>query len=62
MSLETRHTEKKLLFSLYQVKKNKLSLDHVIAHLTAQMEPEDVKLVKQTIHELEDGKIGGDTL
>ena len=53
MALELRHTEKKLLFMLLQLEKNRITIDKVIAQLTAQMEPEDVKLAKQALSELE---------
>jgi len=55
MALETRHTEKSLLYALLQMKQGLVSQDYVIAQLVAQMEPEDVKLVKQSLNELKEG-------
>ncbi len=52
MSIETRHTEKNILFKLLQIKDIK-ELKHVIANLMATMEPEDVELVKKQLMELE---------
>jgi|GEM_PF-1658150 len=54
MSLETRHTEKNMLFLLRQVERNQLPIANAIAQLTATMEPEDVKLVEQALNELDD--------
>ena len=59
MALETRHTEKSLLFMLLELQKSSKELENskklkkVIAHLKATMEPEDVKLVQKEIAELE---------
>ena len=55
MAMETRHTEKNMLFALLQMKHGLVSQDYVIAQLMAQMEPEDVKLVQQSINELNEG-------
>jgi hypothetical protein len=52
MSVETRHTEKNLLFSLLQIKDMK-DVKLAIARLIATMEPEDVELVKKQIMDLE---------
>jgi len=51
MSVETRHTEKNILFWLLSVE-NMDDLKRVIANLMATMEPEDVQIVKEQIAEL----------
>ena len=53
MSVETRHTEKSILFSLLCVE-NIEDVKRVISHLIATMEPEDVELVKAQIAELKE--------
>jgi len=58
MALETRHTEKNLLFMLLELQnsdkkfKESKKLKKIIAQLKATMEPEDVKLVQKEIMEL----------
>jgi len=50
MSLETRHTEKSLLFQLLMAKEPK-DIELVILHLMATMEPNDVELVQKRVKE-----------
>ena len=51
MAIETRHTEKSLLYSLLCVE-NLDDIDGVISHLMATMEPEDVELVEKRVAEM----------
>ena len=51
MSLETRHTEKSILYKLLRCKELK-DFNDVINGLIATMEPEDVKLVKAQVAEI----------
>ncbi|MCL2851713.1 MAG: hypothetical protein FWE20_01575 [Defluviitaleaceae bacterium] len=59
MSLETRHTEKNILFMLLEALKSdpKLaeskSFKKIISQLEATMEPEDVQLVLKKIADLD---------
>ena len=50
MSLETRHTEKNMLFMLLTAK-TLVDIDKVIINLMATMEPEDVELVQKRVAE-----------
>ena len=52
MGLETRHTEKNVLFSLLCVKEDMGSLERAISQLVATMEPDDVELVKKQVSDL----------
>ena len=51
MSVETRHTEKNILFKLLLIEDIK-GLREVISNLVATMEPEDVELVKKQVTDL----------
>ena len=51
MSVETRHTEKNILYKLLRCE-NFSDLEDVIANLIATMEPEDVELVKAQVAEM----------
>ena len=51
MSVETRHTEKNILFKLLRAETVE-DYQEVTSNLMATMEPEDVQLVKQEIAEL----------
>ena len=59
MSLETRHTEKNILFMLLEAKKSDPKLEEsksfkkIITQLEATMEPEDVQLVQKKISDLD---------
>ena len=59
MALETRHTQKQLLFNLLMALyrepdlKSSREIGYVIMSLRAVMEPEDVALVDNQIRELE---------
>ena len=59
MSLETRHTEKNILFMLLEAKKSDPKLEDsksfkkIISQLEATMEPEDVQLVLKKIADLD---------
>jgi hypothetical protein len=55
-SLETRRNDKDVLFMLFQIRDSVISIDDAIAEFEARMEPEDVKLVKQTYEELKKKK------
>ena len=50
--IETRHTEKNLLFTLLRAKDMK-DIKLAIIQLEATMEPEDVELVKKKIFEVD---------
>jgi len=50
--IETRHTEKNLLFTLLRAK-DMNDIKMAIIQLEATMEPEDVELVKKKIYEVE---------
>jgi hypothetical protein len=52
MSLETRHTEKNLLFQLLKAKVTK-DYETITENLIAIMEPEDVELVKKQVADWE---------
>ena len=52
MSIETRHTEKNILFKLLRIKDIE-DLQEVIANLIATMEPEDVELVKKQVADIQ---------
>ncbi len=49
MSLETRHTEKNMLYNLLLAIKGNSTIEQVASNLMATMEPEDVKLVEKAI-------------
>jgi len=59
MALETRHTEKQLLFNLLKALhdepelKKSPSIKHTVRSLKAIMEPEDIALVNGQIDELD---------
>jgi len=59
MALETRHTEKNLLFSLLKAQKynpvlaQAKEMKEIVLQLKATMEPEDVELVLKQIAELD---------
>ena len=61
MALETRHTQKQLLFNLLMALyrepelKNSRELTYVIMSLKAVMEPEDVAMVNEQMAILEQG-------
>ncbi|MDR1663835.1 MAG: hypothetical protein LBR83_02805 [Clostridiales bacterium] len=50
MSVETRHTEKSILYKLLTIE-DMDDLDDIIYNLIATMEPEDVELVKKQVAE-----------
>ncbi|MCL2054856.1 MAG: hypothetical protein FWG90_10555 [Oscillospiraceae bacterium] len=50
MSLETRHTEKNILFMLLTAETSQ-DFDKLIKNLMAIMEPEDVELVQKRVAE-----------
>ena len=57
MSLETRHTEKNILFSLLKAQKINPTIaalneiNEIVFHLKATMEPEDIELVIKQVNE-----------
>ena len=51
MSVETRHTEKSMLFQLLKIRSGHGDVNEVIAHITAVMEPMDVELVEKRFNE-----------
>jgi hypothetical protein len=55
MGLETRHTEKNILFQLLTAETPR-DIDTVVMNLMATMEPEDVELVQKRAAELKSGK------
>jgi hypothetical protein len=58
-TIDTRHAERNYLFMLLMAKYTG-EIDTQIAHLQAQMEPEDVKLVKQEFEEWKKLKEGAE--
>lgn len=58
MSVETRHTEKTLLFNLLLMSHGKLDLKMTLSQLLATMEPEDVELVEKRVAEFIKGLEG----
>ena len=58
MALETRHTEKSILFQLLKAQKENRPIEDVIAYLSTTMEQDDVKVVKQGFAEWLKGKEG----
>jgi len=57
MSVETRHTEKNILFWLLKAETFE-DIKDIIANLMATMEPEDVELVMKRLAELKESRKG----
>jgi hypothetical protein len=55
MSVETRHTEKTILFALLTAETS-ADVHKVITQLKATMEPEDVELVEKRVAELKNSQ------